>query len=126
MVLKACAVLVCIVWLYNGLDGSNSSPFTRNALIACDHVAYGVGATAVAVIDETASPTSIGAFTNEATIWFVIIWMVIFTTSHGQDFADMDGDRARGRLTMPLLYSLLRTVLVSYNRVGCRDFFFVR
>jgi 4-hydroxybenzoate polyprenyltransferase len=103
-VLEACALLICVVWLYNDLDGSNSSPFMRNALIACGHVAFGIGATAVATTSQSSSTNSTGSFSTEATKWFGIVWLAIFCTSHGQDFADMEGDQARGRLTMPLLY----------------------
>ena len=96
MVLRACAMLICMVWLYNDLDGSNSNPFVRNALNGCGFVAYGVGATAI-----TAGTKS---FTDDNKTWFLIIWLAIFTTSHAQDFADMEGDGASGRRTMPLVY----------------------
>ena len=92
--------LMTFIWLYNDLDGSSTGPWQRNAINAAGLACFGWGASEV-LIGERARD-------GESTLfhyWFVLMAVVVTTTVHAQDMPDMDGDRARGRKTMPLLYS---------------------
>jgi 4-hydroxybenzoate polyprenyltransferase len=102
MQFKASAALMSFTWMYNDLDGANFNWVVRNALNACGLVSFGIGGTAVAVMVEGNSDQ--GSFAPKAALWFAVLWLVICTTIHAQDFADMEGDKARGRRSVPLLY----------------------
>ncbi|KAF2672543.1 hypothetical protein BT63DRAFT_199048 [Microthyrium microscopicum] len=102
MQFKASASLMSFIWLYNDLDGANSSPIMRNALNAFGLLSFSIGSTAVAV--TTKSGHGGGSFAPTAVTWFSILWLAICTTIHAQDFADIAGDKARGRCSAPLLY----------------------
>lgn len=39
--------------------------------------------------------------------------LIIITTIHAQDFTDVDGDAASGRITFPIAYPVLSRVLLS-------------
>ncbi|KAK2603618.1 hypothetical protein QQS21_004199 [Conoideocrella luteorostrata] len=93
--------LPCIMGLvlgygYNDLGGSERV-FTRNLINSLGFSTFGLGASLV----------SMGSrhhyLNSNATLWFLVIGMVIFTTVHTQDMHDREGDRVRGRRTLPLV-----------------------
>lgn len=91
--------LICLAWLYNDLEGSSLSIFTRNLLNALGLTCFGWGALAV-----LAGPGTQLGFSNAA-VWMAITASIIFTTIHVQDFRDEIGDRERDRRTMALVFS---------------------
>ena len=93
--LLASALLCAFTWLYNDLDGANSSFVLRNALNACGLLSFSVGATAITVGGDR--------FSFWGSVWLLLLWWIIFTTVQVQDLADAEGDAARGRKTMPLV-----------------------
>lgn len=93
--------LICLSWLYNDLEGSNTSIIARNILNALGITCFGWGALAV-----LAGPAAQLAMPKAAT-WMTITASIIFTTIHVQDFRDEEGDRQRGRRTIALLFEPL-------------------
>ena len=93
--LKQCiALLVLGIW-YNDFAGADSSCFSRNLINACGFVSYASGAMEVALGQSPpTSPTMVS--------WFVLIAMVVFSSVHSQDLPDLEGDRVRGRCSVPL------------------------
>jgi 4-hydroxybenzoate polyprenyltransferase len=85
---------ILLGWIYNDLGAADRSCIARNAVNALGYVTFGLGATAVA------GP---GTFTPAGLRWFVLQGCVVFTTIQIQDLADMEGDAARARRTVPLV-----------------------
>jgi 4-hydroxybenzoate polyprenyltransferase len=112
MQFKASAALMSFIWLYNDLNGADFGPLVRNVLNACGLLSFAIGGTAIAVsiVDSNSSSSSSssstrgGTFSPTAVTWFAILWSVICTTIHAQDFADVEGDKVRGRMSAPLIY----------------------
>lgn len=94
------ATLMTFIWLYNDLDGSSTGPWKRNAINAAGLSCFGWGASEILSGGRPWDGKGIPFH-----YWFILMAMVITTTVHAQDMPDMDGDRARDRKTMPLLYS---------------------
>ncbi|MCJ1237515.1 hypothetical protein MMC14_005501 [Varicellaria rhodocarpa] len=90
--------LVPLIWIYNDLGGADENWLIRNALNAGGLMCFGLGAMTIA-----ADPKQYD-LTNKAYIWAAMIGSVVLTTVHSQDLPDMDGDSARGRKTIPLIY----------------------
>lgn len=90
--------MMALTWMYNDLAGADENYIVRNAINACGFVCYSSGATAVAAgygryeLNQKAYP------------WLAIIGAVVFSTLQMQDMADMEGDAARGRRTLPLVH----------------------
>lgn len=103
--------LMVLIWLYNDLEGSGVGPWQRNGLNAAGLSCFGWGAVTVLLGGQMDQKTE-SLLRN----WCALMAAVILTTVHAQDFADIDGDKARGRKTMPLLYgdNLSRWGLVSF------------
>ena len=95
--LVECLALVTQGWIYNTLGAANESYLARNVLNATGYMTFAAGAAKVACIH---SGTTIqgGSYT-----WFVLLGFVIATTIQFQDLYDQEGDRARGRRTIPLI-----------------------
>ena len=87
-----------LIWIYNDLGGADENWLIRNALNAGGLMCFGLGAMTIA-----ADPKQYD-LTNKAYIWAAMIGSVVLTTVHSQDLPDMDGDSARGRKTIPLIY----------------------
>lgn len=90
-----------LVWLYNDLEGSEVGPASKNLLNAGGLGCWGWGGLAVlsrggALIDAAAA--------DKLSVWIIITTAVVATTIQAQDIPDVEGDGARGRKTMPLLY----------------------
>ncbi|KAI0413546.1 UbiA prenyltransferase family [Xylaria grammica] len=53
---------------------------------------------------EVATQHSIMNSNRQGKVWLAILAAIFATTSHAQDFRDMEGDRAAGRRTIPLVF----------------------
>ncbi|KAH6605225.1 hypothetical protein Trco_006932 [Trichoderma cornu-damae] len=91
----ASVTLMLFIWMYNDLDGSNSGIWIRNALNAGGLMCFSWGALAT---------LSGGELLPRAFSWILVTGAIIMTTVHAQDLPDIEGDMARGRLTVPLVY----------------------
>ena len=84
--------------MYNNLGGADENYILRNLINTCGFVYYSRGATIVAAgyghyeLNQTAYP------------WLALVGAVVFSTLQMQDMADMEGDAARGRRTLPLVH----------------------
>jgi 4-hydroxybenzoate polyprenyltransferase len=90
------AILFVLNWIYNDLDAAENW-ILRNLLNALGITTIGAGATAV----MTGRPVHTAGLENHG--WLLICAAVLLTTIQGQDLYDQDGDRERGRETMPLV-----------------------
>ena len=98
-VLNQSVVLIVLGTWYNRLGGADRSCFEKNLINSLGYTAFITGALAV-VLDSQSTGITFGWLSVP---WFAIIATIIFTTVHAQDLADMEGDAARGRQTVPLV-----------------------
>lgn len=89
--------LLVLGYMYNDLGGGEH-PFTRNLINAAAVVFFALGATTVAFAGHPL------LLTQQATQWQYIIGAIVFTTLQVQDLHDQEGDRDRGRSTIPIVY----------------------
>lgn len=89
-----------LVWLYNDLDGANRGPLQRNLLNTAGLACFGWGA--LTTLLHTRQNLECDTLIY---LWIALTAAVVMTTIHAQDFPDMAGDAARGRRTLPLVYS---------------------
>lgn len=97
-ILGPSVALVVFTYMYNDLGGADDT-ILRNILNACGLLSFGAGATAIC----GGSGFRAAPLTPLAYGWFVVVAAVITTTVSVQDLEDCEGDRARGRKTMPLI-----------------------
>lgn len=69
----------------------------RNLINAFAFPLYSAGGIRIAMGSEH-------TFSTDAYYWLAIVAFVIFTTLQTQDLYDMEGDAARGRRTLPLVF----------------------
>lgn len=106
---KPSVCLMTLVWMYNDLEGSSSDIWLRNLLNAGGLMCFSWGALSVMSKDHSLdisqlSGSNDGLLAERAYIWILVTGAVITTTVHAQDMPDIEGDKARGRKTVPLLY----------------------
>lgn len=97
--MQATVALQMFSYMYNDLDGANESFIVRNILNACGLTCFNVGAGTVATGIAAGHSLNQRAYT-----WMALLAGVVTSTVHTQDLADEEGDRARGRRTIPLIY----------------------
>lgn len=90
-----CSVLMLLGFSYNDLGGADASCIVRNLLNAGLYLGFATGATIVAYGGNTLS--------NTAWTWLGMIGITVFLTVHMQDIPDQEGDRLRGRNSVPLV-----------------------
>lgn len=90
-----CVALMILGGLYNDLGGADSNCVFRNLLNAAGYTSFASGATVVAI-----TPSSLNKLAYK---WFGMILLIVFSTVQVQDMQDQDGDRIRGRKTVPLV-----------------------
>ncbi|CAH0017380.1 unnamed protein product [Clonostachys rhizophaga] len=90
-------MLVVFVWMYNDLEGSSASIWMRNALNGTGLMSFGCGALTVLAGGE-------GSLLPKAYNWLFLTGLIVSTTVQSQDLPDLEGDRARGRQTIPIVY----------------------
>ena len=83
-------------YIYNDLGGADESFFVRNLMNAAAITCFSAGAAQVAIGEQVALNT-------DAYRWLAMIAAIVTTTMQVQDMEDQEGDRARGRVTIPLL-----------------------
>lgn len=83
-----------LTWLYNDLRGGDE--VVRDLIISIAYGCHNHGSLQIAL--GTQAKVSQGGMT-----WILIISGVIFTTMQVQDLKDQEGDRTRGRMSVPLL-----------------------
>jgi 4-hydroxybenzoate polyprenyltransferase len=89
--------LLVLGWLYNDMEGGGY-PFSRNLINACAVVMFALGATTVAF-------SGLPFVLNEKGYqWHWMIGVIVFTTLQVQDLCDQEGDRDRGRHTIPIIF----------------------
>lgn len=81
--------------MYNDLDGANENFVIRNLINGFAHAAYGSGSARVA---SGAQHLNTIGYT-----WLGIVGCIIFSTLQVQDLKDVEGDRGRGRSTVPIV-----------------------
>jgi 4-hydroxybenzoate polyprenyltransferase len=87
--------LLVLTWLYNDLGASDEHFLVRHATNALGFTSFSAGATQ-AILHSTPLPTALYQ-------WLAMIAVVITFTIQFQDMEDQEGDRLRGRLTMPIV-----------------------
>ena len=95
---RPAVTLAVMTWMYNDLNGADDSLITRNLLNGLGYMCYSSGSMIVAAGYGVYEPN------ETAQQWLVIIGWIIFTTLQMQDMADVEGDAARGRRTVPLVF----------------------
>ncbi|KAL2038023.1 hypothetical protein N7G274_009243 [Stereocaulon virgatum] len=90
--------MMALTWMYNDLGGADENYIIRNLINACGFVCYSSGATSVAV------GYGHSEFNEKAWVWLALVGAIVFSTLQMQDMADMEGDAARGRRTLPLVH----------------------
>ena len=116
--MQPAVVLMVFSHMYNELDGAQEHWFIRNVLNACGLSCFSVGSAVVA------TGFSHYSITDSVYTWVGLLAAVITTTVQVQDLPDVEGDRARGRKTMLLMYGDKVTrwsiaVLVVFWSVAC-------
>lgn len=87
-------MLFVLNWIYNDLNAAENWVL-RNVLNALGITSIGAGAISVVTAGSPRTPS--------ANIWLVICAGILLTTIQAQDLYDQEGDRERGRSTMPLV-----------------------
>lgn len=90
-----CLALMFFGWWYNSAGGSDNL-LVRNFINACGFVCFASGAMEV----------SLGQALQvhwRLMTWLAIIAAIVFTSVQSQDMYDQEGDKARGRQTLPLM-----------------------
>ena len=90
-----CISLMILGYIYNDLGGADYSCIIRNVINAGGYTSFASGATIVA--------SSPAVLSDKAVAWFFIIAMIVSMTVQMQDIPDQEGDRVRGRMTVPLV-----------------------
>ncbi|KAL8744229.1 MAG: hypothetical protein Q9190_003511 [Brigantiaea leucoxantha] len=90
-------VFQMLTFWYNDLEGGEHW-FTRNLLNAGGYLGFITGAIEVAMGSQTA------LLDEKVFRWFGLLATIVSTTMHAQDLYDQEGDKLRGRRTIPLVF----------------------
>ncbi|KAI0183115.1 UbiA prenyltransferase family-domain-containing protein [Xylaria flabelliformis] len=93
---QSLSLLILGTW-YNAFGGADKSFLVRNIINAFGYISFMSGAMEVAMGARLMA-------TRSLVQWFGILGLVIFLTVQIQDISDTEGDRLRGRVTMPLVF----------------------
>jgi 4-hydroxybenzoate polyprenyltransferase len=86
-------ILMVLTWIYNDLGAADENFFVRHINNALGFVGFAAGATQVLC----------GPLTTTTYEWLAVIAAVITFTVQFQDMEDQEGDRERGRRTLPIV-----------------------
>ncbi|KAI1423520.1 UbiA prenyltransferase family [Xylaria sp. FL1777] len=102
--LRPCIVLMILGFWYNDCGGGDGRAFTRNFINAMGFTSFGLGALEVALNQSLnfTPATLLNLSTPNLEQWIFLLFLVILSTVHTQDMYDQEGDKARGRSTMPI------------------------
>lgn len=96
-----------VIWIYNELRGGDEL-ILRELLIAIGYASFNGGSLHLA---NQCTPLKNGlegcAPNQRGMAWTAIISGIIFTTMHIQDLKDQEGDKTRGRKTIPLVFGAM-------------------
>ncbi|KAI0545596.1 UbiA prenyltransferase family [Xylaria curta] len=95
--LRQSLILLILGTWYNAFGGADKSFLVRNIINASGYISFMSGAMEVAMRARLMA-------TRSLVQWFGILGLVIFLTVQIQDICDTEGDRKRGRVTMPLVF----------------------
>lgn len=84
-----------LTWAYNDLGGGDS--LARDPIIAVAYAFFNLASLKIAL-----GPQAI--VTYEGYVWIAVISGVVLTTMQVQDLKDQEGDKARGRRTVPIVF----------------------
>lgn len=90
--------MIALTWMYNDLAGADENYIVRNIINAIGFVCYSSGATVVA------AGYGKHELNGQSIAWLTVVGLIVFTTLQMQDMADVEGDKARGRRTLPLVH----------------------
>lgn len=90
--------LVVLGTWYNNLGGADCNPLIRNLINALGYLCFICGSMEVALGSQVPLHP-----TRHLVQWLLIIAAVILSTVHLQDMYDQEGDRKRGRKTVPIV-----------------------
>lgn len=88
-------LLMYLNWMYNDLDEFDESYILWSLFNSAAFACYGFEALRIASQDFV--------WNNMMYRWTAMIFAIIFTTMQVQDLKDQEGDKLRGRTTMPLV-----------------------
>lgn len=92
--LRECLVLLFLNCWYNNWGGGDTNWFVRSFLNGLGFINYGAGALRLATQAQI----------SEAGVqWLLVYGLVVLSTIQVQDLRDLEGDRARGRRTLPVI-----------------------
>jgi len=91
-------IMMVLTWMYNDLAGADENYVIRNLINSGGVMSYASGSLKVAA--------GFGQYdiNKRGYIWLGIVGMIVFTTLQMQDLPDMEGDKLRGRRTLPLVH----------------------
>ena len=117
-------LLISLTWIYNDLGGGDGHFILRNIINAFGMSFYSSGALLVACGNKC-------EVTQTGYQWIALIGLIILTTLQVQDMSDQEGDKIRGRKTLPLVIgdSLARWTIavgVIWWSIGAPFFWKVR
>jgi 4-hydroxybenzoate polyprenyltransferase len=109
-------VFTGLVYWYNDLGGSDRSGLFRNFLNASGYACLFSAPLRISL--DPSEELKIG---DRATLWTLIMVLVIFTTIHAQEFRDEAGDKARGRqnIITSIGHTWARLLLVVFMTFWC-------
>ncbi|KAI0449145.1 UbiA prenyltransferase family-domain-containing protein [Xylaria acuta] len=102
--LRPCIILTILGFWYNDCGGGDGRAITRNFINAMGFTSFGLGALEVALnqpLNFTAA-TLLDMSSPNLEQWILLLAVAVLSTVHMQDMHDQEGDKARGRSTMPL------------------------
>ena len=93
-----CIAMLGLTWMYNDLGGADLHYVTRNLINAFGFICYSSGSASVA------TGHGLWELNERSNAWLMVIWAIVLTTLQVQEMADVKGDAARGRRTLPLVH----------------------
>lgn len=88
--------LIALTWMYNDLGGADNHYLVRNLLNAHGMAFYSTGALQLALGPSVQLNTA-------AVQWIGMVSAIVLCTIQVQDLEDQEGDRLKGRKTLPLV-----------------------
>ena len=89
-------IAIGLTWMYNDLGGSEENWIVRNLINSGGFMSYSAGTAKVATGYDRHK------LNDMAYGWLAVVGIIVLSTLQIQDMADMEGDAACGRKTMPL------------------------
>ncbi|KAJ5622036.1 hypothetical protein N7528_005268 [Penicillium herquei] len=96
--LEETIAMIILTWMYNDLGGADEYFLLRNVINGAAFICHGSGSTIIA------AGYGQWELNKTAYFWLGIIGLIVFSTIQVQDIPDIEGDAARGRQTLPIIY----------------------